>query len=79
LGLHSSGISAAFLGSAQRQPEKVLQSLEDGEVNLLYLTPEFIVNYADRLKAKLGDLNKVNRPASCSTPQVIVQWEQRTK
>ena len=36
LGLHSSGISAALLGSAQNHLEKVLMQLQDG------MTPEFI-------------------------------------
>ena len=36
LGLQSSGISAALLGSAQNHLEKVLMQLQDG------MTPEFI-------------------------------------
>jgi superfamily II DNA helicase RecQ len=59
LGLHSAGISAAFLGSAQRQPGQVLQSLEDGKINVLYVTPEFIVNKAEQLRARLGELAQV--------------------
>ena len=42
LGLQSSGISAALLGSAQNNPEKVLRELQDGAINVLYVTPEFI-------------------------------------
>ena len=42
LGLQSSGISAALLGSAQNHPEKVLRQLQDGAINVLYVTPEFI-------------------------------------
>ena len=59
MGLHSAGISAAFLGSSQKQPARVLQSLEDGEVNVLYVTPEFIVSSAAQLTSRLTDLNKV--------------------
>ena len=42
LGLQSSGISADLLGSAQNHPEKVLRQLQDGAINVLYVTPEFI-------------------------------------
>jgi len=42
LGLVSNGISAALLGSAQTQMDKVLRQLQDGEINVLYVTPEFI-------------------------------------
>jgi hypothetical protein len=38
---------------------QVLQSVEDGQVNILYVTPEYIVNKADQLKARLGDLSQV--------------------
>lgn len=73
MGLHSAGISAAFLGSAQRQPDKVLQSLEDGEVNVLYVTPEFIVSKAEQLKARLGDLSKVTSIA-VDEAHCVSQW-----
>ena len=42
LGLHSSGISAALLGSAQSQSGRVLQQVQDGAINVLYVTPEYI-------------------------------------
>ena len=41
LGLCQNGISAAFLGSAQKQSAKVLSNLKDGKVNVLYITPEY--------------------------------------
>ncbi len=37
----------------------MLQSVEDGQVNILYVTPEYVVNKADQLKARLGDLSQV--------------------
>jgi hypothetical protein len=48
---------SVFLSSALLL--QVLQSVEDGQVNILYVTPEYIVNKADQLKARLGDLSQV--------------------
>ena len=42
LSLQSSGIPAAFLGSAQTNTGRVLEQLARGALNVLYLTPEFI-------------------------------------
>ena len=42
LSLQSSGIPAAFLGSAQSNPDQVLEQLARGKLNVLYVTPEFI-------------------------------------
>jgi len=59
LGLKSSGISADYLGSAQKDSGKVLRQLEDGELNLLYVTPEYIVSNSDLLKQRLQSLDKL--------------------
>ena len=42
LSLQSSGIPAAFLGSAQTRSGQVLEKLARGALNVLYVTPEFI-------------------------------------
>ena len=42
LSLQSSGIPAAFLGSAQTRSIQVLEQLARGSLNVLYVTPEFI-------------------------------------
>ena len=42
LSLQSSGIPAAFLGSAQTRSGQVLEQLARGALNVLYVTPEFI-------------------------------------
>jgi len=57
LGLKSAGISAEFLGSAQANSEKVIQGMSDGDLNLVYLTPEYIVNRGDYLKTKVNMRN----------------------
>ena len=41
LGLCQNGISAAFLGSAQKDSVKVLDNLNNGKINVLYITPEY--------------------------------------
>ena len=41
LGLCQNGISAAFLGSAQKESVKVLDNLNNGKINVLYITPEY--------------------------------------
>ena len=45
LALTSGGIAAGFLGSSQTDSErkKVMQQLSNGELRLLYVTPEYIV------------------------------------
>ena len=45
LALTSGGIAAGFLGSSQTDSErkKVMQQLNNGELRLLYVTPEYIV------------------------------------
>jgi len=54
LGLVSSGISAALLGSAQKQTDQVLRQLQDGELNVLYVTPEFITENATVLTSRVN-------------------------
>ena len=44
---------------------QVLQQLEDGEITLLYVTPEYIVNNNQLLKQKLGSLDRYNRRFLC--------------
>eukprot|EP00092_Neocalanus_flemingeri_P014346 GFUD01015474.1.p1 GENE.GFUD01015474.1~~GFUD01015474.1.p1 ORF type:complete len:1050 (+),score=352.66 GFUD01015474.1:77-3226(+) len=53
LGLQSNGISAAFLGSAQSNKEKVLMQLQTGAINVLYVTPEFISEQANILTSRV--------------------------
>lgn len=59
MALHSKGIRAAFLGSTQPQHDKVIQSLKDGQIIVLYASPEFVIKNSDELKACLGDPKKV--------------------
>jgi Werner syndrome ATP-dependent helicase len=55
LALHSNGISAAFLGSAQRDSAKVLADLQSGKLNVLYVTPEFMASSSEVLTARLPE------------------------
>jgi len=54
LGLQHNGISAAFLGSAQKDSAKVLRDLEQEKINVLYLTPEFITSQPEVITGRLG-------------------------
>ena len=54
LGLQHNGISAAFLGSAQKNSAKVLRDLEQEKINVLYLTPEFITSQPEVITGRLG-------------------------
>jgi len=54
LGLQSSGISAALLGSAQNNPAKVLRELQDGAINVLYVTPEFITENPTMITSRVN-------------------------
>ena len=55
LGLCQNGISAAFLGSAQKESAKVLSNLKDGKVNVLYITPEYASHNSKFLVSHLPD------------------------
>merc|ERR1719300_1777465 len=57
LGLTSSGISAALLGSAQTQTSKVLDQLQHGAINVLYVTPEYITENATFLTKNVDTKN----------------------
>merc|ERR1719186_1660321 len=69
LGLKNSGISAAFLGSAQTQTPKELQ---DGELNVLYVTPEFISEQSTTLTSRV----KMNRVTCIAVDEAhcVSQW-----
>ena len=55
LGLCQNSISAAFLGSAQKESQKVLSNLKDGKVNVLYITPEYASANSQLLVSALPD------------------------
>ena len=53
LSLKSNGISAALMGSAQTRTAEVLRELEDGEISVLYVTPEYITENSQGLTKRL--------------------------
>ena len=55
LGLCQNGISAAFLGSAQKESVKVMTNLRDGKVNVLYITPEYASHNSELLVSNLPE------------------------
>jgi len=73
LGLKAAGISAEFLGSAQTESTKVLRMLSDGELSLLYLTPEYVNNNKEQLINRLGGLNKISSIA-IDEAHCVSQW-----
>eukprot|EP00088_Acartia_fossae_P057671 TRINITY_DN672_c0_g1_i5.p1 TRINITY_DN672_c0_g1~~TRINITY_DN672_c0_g1_i5.p1 ORF type:complete len:1015 (-),score=248.00 TRINITY_DN672_c0_g1_i5:268-3312(-) len=73
LSLRSSGISAEFLGSAQAQSVKVLSALSRGEVNVLYVTPEYVVNNSERLLANITSLTSITSIA-VDEAHCVSQW-----
>ena len=75
LGLHSNGISAAFLGSAQKDPAKVLKDLADGRINVLYVTPEFITGSgAETLTSRLPGGMKGVTCIAVDEAHCVSQW-----
>ena len=54
LSLKSNGISAALMGSAQTRTTEVLRQLEDGEISVLYVTPEYITENSPGLIKRLS-------------------------
>ena len=59
LSLQSSGIPAAFLGSAQTSPARVLEQLGRGALRVLYLTPEFITAHSKTILERIS-LEKIS-------------------
>jgi len=55
LGLCQNGISAAFLGSAQKDTFKVMSNLRNGKVNVLYITPEYAAANSELLVSALPE------------------------
>ena len=55
LSLQANGVSAAFLGSAQSNPNKVLTQLGNQAISVLYVTPEYITEKSGTIRDKLSN------------------------
>lgn len=53
--LNNKGIPACFLGSAQLNKSKTLREIYDCKYNLIYMSPEYLINVGEDMITKLSD------------------------